>query len=98
MKKLLLLGGSHAEIPLIKAAKEMGYYVITSGNQRNGIGHSFADEYAPCDFSDKEAITSLQNNCRLMQFVLAAMILPHYLQRMPVNAWDLVDTMRIKRH
>ena len=27
MKKLLLLGGSHAEIPLIKAAKEMGYYV-----------------------------------------------------------------------
>lgn len=59
MKKLLLLGGSHAEIPLIKAAKEMGYYVITSGNQRNGIGHPLADEYAPCDFSDKEAITSL---------------------------------------
>jgi len=28
-KKLLLLGGSHAEIPLIQAAHELGWYVIT---------------------------------------------------------------------
>ena len=59
MKKLLLLGGSHAEIPLIRAAKEMGYYVITSGNQADGLGHPYGDEYINCDFSDKEAICAL---------------------------------------
>ena len=38
-KKLLLLGGSHAEIPLIQAAHELGWYVITTGNNRDGLGH-----------------------------------------------------------
>lgn len=59
MKKMLLLGGSHAEIPLIHAAKEMGYYVITTGNQKEGLGHRYADEYISCDFSDKVAIYQL---------------------------------------
>lgn len=59
MKKMLLLGGSHAEIPMIQAAKAMGYYVITSGNQVDGMGHPYADQYIPADFSDKEAILQL---------------------------------------
>ena len=42
--KLLLLGGSHAEIPLILAAKELGYYVITTGNDQKGLGHSYANK------------------------------------------------------
>ena len=37
-KRLLLLGGSHAEIPLIKAAQGLGWYVITTGNNRDGMG------------------------------------------------------------
>ena len=59
MKKMLLLGGSHAEIPMIQAAKKMGYYVITSGNQVDGLGHPYADQYIQADFSDKEAILQL---------------------------------------
>lgn len=59
MKKLLLLGGSHAEIPLICAARKMGYYVITTGNQVDGLGHPYGDEYINCDFSEKEAICAL---------------------------------------
>ncbi len=59
MKKMLMLGGSHAEIPMIKAAQKMGYYVITTGNQTEGMGHKYADEYICCDFSDKEAILIL---------------------------------------
>ena len=59
MKKLLLLGGSHAEIPMIQAAKKMGYYVITSGNQVDGLGHPYGDQYVQADFSDKEAILQL---------------------------------------
>ncbi|MBR6310745.1 MAG: carboxylate--amine ligase, partial [Paludibacteraceae bacterium] len=52
-KKLLLLGGSHAEIPLIQAAHELGWYVITTGNNRDGLGHPYADKTVFADFSDK---------------------------------------------
>ena len=59
MKKLLLLGGSHAEIPLIKAAQDLGWYVITTGNAREGLGHPYADKNVFADFSDKEAMLEL---------------------------------------
>ena len=57
--KLLLLGGSHAEIPLIKAAQELGWFVITTGNNRDGLGHPYADKTVFADFSDKEAMLEL---------------------------------------
>ena len=59
MKKVLFGGGSHAEIPMIEEAKKAGWYVITTGNNRDGLGHKYADEYIPGDFSDKEFITDL---------------------------------------
>lgn len=59
MKKLLILNGSHSEISLIKAAKEMGYYVITTGNAPDGIGHEQADCYIPGDYSDKEKMMEI---------------------------------------
>lgn len=59
MFKLLILGGSHAEIPLIKSAKKLGFYVITTGNKENDLGHKYADEYIKEDFSNKEKIYDL---------------------------------------
>lgn len=56
MKKLLILNGSHSEIPLIQAGKKLGYYVITSGNKPELIGHKYSDEYVDCDFSDTELV------------------------------------------
>ena len=53
-KRLLILNGSHSDIPLIKAGKELGFYVITTGNNKNLIGNKYADEYHPEDFSDKD--------------------------------------------
>ncbi|PWJ63047.1 MULTISPECIES: acetyl-CoA carboxylase biotin carboxylase subunit family protein [unclassified Fibrobacter] len=58
-KKLLLLGGGHAEIPLIQAAQELGYFVITTGNAREGLGHPYADKNVFADFSDKDAMLAL---------------------------------------
>ena len=62
LKKLLLLGGSHAEIPLIQAAQTLGWYVITTGNNRDGLGHPYADKTVFADFSDKEAMLELARN------------------------------------
>lgn len=59
MKKLLLLNGSPNEIQLIHTALRMGYYVITSGNDASLEGHKYANEYCPCDYSDKEAVYEL---------------------------------------
>lgn len=58
-KKMLLLGGSHAEIPLIQAAQSLGWYVITTGNARGGLGHPYADKNVFADFSDKDAMLEL---------------------------------------
>ena len=58
-KRLLLLGGSHAEIPLIKAAQALGWFVITTGNNRDGLGHPYADKTVFADFSNKEEMLAL---------------------------------------
>ena len=57
--KLLLLGGGHAEIPLIQAAQALGWYVITTGNDRSGLGHPYANKNVFADFSDKVAMLEL---------------------------------------
>ncbi|MBR5648302.1 ATP-grasp domain-containing protein [Pseudobutyrivibrio sp.] len=59
MKKILILNGSFCEQPIIEKAKEMGLYVVTTGNAPELIGHKYADEYIPCDYSDKEAVLQL---------------------------------------
>jgi biotin carboxylase len=56
---VLILNGSHAEIPLIEAAKSLGYRVVTTGADPSGLGHPFADDYVPADFSDAEAVLAV---------------------------------------
>lgn len=56
---MLLLGGGHAEIPLIQAAQSLGWYVITTGNAREGLGHPYANKNVFADFSDKDAMLEL---------------------------------------
>lgn len=64
-KKLLLLGGGYAEIPLIQAAKKLGFYVISSGNDPKGLGHKFADETQLKDYNDKKAILLLSKKLKI---------------------------------
>jgi biotin carboxylase len=58
-KKILIAGGSYSDIPLIKEAKKLGYYVITTGNRKEDLGHKFSDEYHLRDFSDKTSVLEL---------------------------------------
>jgi biotin carboxylase len=53
-KTMLVLNGSHSDIPLIKAAHKLGYQVITSGNNPELIGHNYAEKYINADYSDYE--------------------------------------------
>lgn len=56
MKKLMLLGGIRYLLPVIKAAHEQGYYVITADYLPNNIAHKYSDEYVNVSITDKEAV------------------------------------------
>ena len=58
-RKLLLTNCGHSEIPLIVAARHMGWQIITTGLNHNGIGHILADKTVLGDFSDKDFIYNL---------------------------------------
>ena len=45
MKKLLIIGASILQLPAIKKAKEMGYYVGVIDYNPNAVGVPFADEF-----------------------------------------------------
>lgn len=65
MKRLLFVNGNFNDIPLIESAHKLGMYVITSGNDPNGEGHAFSDEYVACDYSDKEAMLEIANRLKI---------------------------------
>lgn len=56
MKKIMLLGGIRYLLPVIKAAHEQGYYVITADYIPDNIAHKFSDEYVNVSIIDKEAV------------------------------------------
>jgi carbamoylphosphate synthase large subunit len=55
-KKLMLLGGIRYLLPVIKAAHEQGYYVITADYLPDNIAHQYSDEYVNVSIVDKEAV------------------------------------------
>lgn len=55
-KKLMLLGGLRYLLPVIKAAHEQGYYVITADYLPKNIAHKYSDEYCNVSIIDKEAV------------------------------------------
>ena len=55
MKKLMILGGSRYALPVIKAAHELGAYVITADYLPDNIAHRYSDEYCNVSITDREA-------------------------------------------
>lgn len=64
-KKLMLLGGIRYLLPVIKAAHEQGYYVITADYLPNNIAHKFSDEYVNVSIIDKEAVLRVAQEKRI---------------------------------
>ena len=52
----MLLGGIRYLLPVIKAAHEQGYYVITADYLPDNIAHKYSDEYVDVNIVDKEAV------------------------------------------
>ncbi len=65
MKKLLLLGGLRYLIPVIKEAKELGYYTITCDYLPENIAHQYSDEYHNVSITDKTAVLELSRELEI---------------------------------
>lgn len=101
--RILILGGSHSELPLIDSAQRMGLEVVTSGNQSDHPGHRVSDRYLPGDFSDLEEMEEVlaQSGCR---YVVAAANDYAYLtacqlaQRHAMPGFDPYETAILLHH
>ena len=56
MKKLMLLGGNRYQLPVIRVAHELGYYVITCDYLPDNIAHKYSDEYCNISIIDRDAV------------------------------------------
>lgn len=59
MKKALILNISHNDIGQIKALKNMGYYVVATGNNPQLVGKQFVDKHIIADYSNKNLIKEI---------------------------------------
>ncbi len=64
-KKILLLGGSHAQIPAIKAAKAKGLHVLLCDYLPDPPGRRHADEFHNISTTDMDAVLDLARRRRI---------------------------------
>ena len=98
---ILITGGSHAEIPLIEALHRLGYHVISTGLNKDGLGHKVADIYEPADFSDtnemlrlakKYSISGVISGCNDFAYLSASYV----AAKLGLKGYDEINTaMRI---
>ncbi|MBP1910299.1 ATP-grasp domain-containing protein [Methanolobus bombayensis] len=64
-KRIMVLGGSNFQLPLIMRAKEMGLYVISCDYLPDNPGHKFSDEYHNVSTTDKKAVLELSRSLNI---------------------------------
>jgi len=102
-KKMLIAGGGYADIPLVQAAKALGFHVITSGNRRDDPGHRYSDECRLADYSDETAMLRLARDLRIDAICagcndFSALSSAYVAERMGLPGHDPSETARIIHH
>jgi len=70
--KLIILGASNAQLPIIHKAVELGYYVITVDNVPNNIGHQFSHESVNCSTADLDGVLKFSQSLKINGIVTFA--------------------------
>ena len=103
-KRLMLLGGIRYLLPVIEAAHEQGYYVITADYLPDNIAHKLSDEYVNVSIVDKEAVLQAAKEKEIdgiMSFgvdpgVVAAAYVQNKLGLPPVGPYESVEILQNK--
>jgi biotin carboxylase len=97
--RVLICGGSHADIPQINALVRLGHWVATTGKYEHELGHSYSDAYIPADYSDPDAIWKIIKDnaidavipcCNDFSYITCAQIAPLLKQ----SGFDSLETAR----
>lgn len=102
MKKLMILGGGPNQIPLIKAAKKNGYYVIVCDFNENAPGVNLADELCLVSIMDMEGVLEAARKSEIDGIISnsePAMPIVAYIGNslgLPSNAYETVSAMTNK--
>lgn len=59
MKKLLVLAAGILQVPIIKRAREMGYYVIAADGNPNAVGLQYADKQICANITNEEEMVAI---------------------------------------
>lgn len=59
MRKIMILGGNTAQVPLIKAAKTEGYYVVLVDYTTTNPGIALVDKHYQVNFMDREKVLEI---------------------------------------
>ena len=102
-KKLLIAGGGYADIPLILAAKALGFHVTTSGNRPEDLGHRYSDACQLEDFSNEQAMLKLAQALRIDAICaccndFSALTAAYVAERMGLPGHDPYATAQILHH
>ena len=101
MKKLMILNGSSAQVPLIQAAKKEGYYVVLCDRTATNPGIKLADKHyrlsvldydAVLEAAQKEQIDGIISNYENSMPVVAKISEVLHLQGNPESAVRLIDS------
>lgn len=65
MKKLLVLAAGILQVPIIKKAKEMGYYVIAADGDSNAIGLQYADKPVVVNITSEDDVLCVAREERI---------------------------------
>ena len=104
MKKLMVLGGTRYALPVIRAAHQLGLYVITADYLPNNIAHQYFDEYCNVSIVDKEATLKAAMDRRIdgiMSFacdpgVVTAAYIAEKMGLPSVGSYDAVSILQNK--
>lgn len=103
-KRLMLLGGIRYLLPVIKAAHEQGYYVITADYIPDNIAHKYSDEYVNINIIDKDTVLAVakeKNIDGIMSFgvdpgVIAASYVQNQLGLPSFGPYESVEILQNK--
>lgn len=100
---MLIVGGGYADIPLILSAKKLGYYVITTGNRPEDLGHQYSDEYHKVDFSDCDAVYHLAKRLNISAICsscndFAALSSAYTAEKLGLPGHDSYEISKILHH
>lgn len=99
----MLLGGLRYLLPVIRAAHEQGYYVITADYLPHNIAHKYSDEYCNVSIVDKEAVLAKAQELQIdgiMSFACdPGVVAASYVQeRMGLPSFGPYESVEILQH